>query len=431
MTKPSTRNWWAFFLDYVFFGLGLTLANQNTILPAFAATLTDSKALIGATSAVWLGAWLLPQLFAANYLANKPRKYGYMVWGAVVGRPVFWLFALLLVTGWLNEWPLALLAIFLVGLGWFAGWDGFVAIAWFDIFGKTMSSGERGKLVGLGQICDGLMAIGAGWLVAQLLSESGPVYPINYAAVFSLAGLAFFIAWLGSALTVEAHEAVPEQTPAASLSDYARKLSDVWINDPGFARVNLVRLLTGLSGLATPFYILHATQEAGIDPKIIGAFAAAGSVGIALSGLALGQVAARQGAHRVIQITAWLAVIPPALGMALTFIRPTAAHTWVYGLCYLITGMIDGSVVLGFFNYILDLAPPGKRPLYMGLANTLGGALIVIPILGGWVLDVSSYPILFTLTLVGVSIAAAASLGVPRTQQAQGAPEIQSSLAAD
>ncbi|MBI3177063.1 MAG: hypothetical protein HYZ35_03640, partial [Chloroflexi bacterium] len=120
MLKTSTRNWWAFFLDYVFFGLALTFAQTGTVLPAFAATLTTSKALIGAASAIWLGAWLLPQLFAANFLTNKPKKYPYMVLGAVIGRPMFWLFALLLFTGWLAKFPGVLLVIFLFGLGWFA-----------------------------------------------------------------------------------------------------------------------------------------------------------------------------------------------------------------------------------------------------------------------------------------------------------------------
>lgn len=435
MRKVSVRNWWAFFLDYVFFGLGLTFANQNTILPAFASTLTDSKLLIGSVSAVWLAAWLLPQLFAANYLTNKPRKYHYMIGGSLVGRPMFWVFALLLASGWFSQQPLILLAIFLVGLGWFAGWDAFVAIAWFDLFGKAMTSRERGRLIGIGQVCDGLLAIGAGWMVAQLLSERGPAYPLNYAAIFALAGLAFFIALLGSALTVERHEAVPEHSPATSLSDYGRRLSEIWRNDAAFARVNVVRLLTGLSGLATPFYILHATQVAAIRPEIIGTFAAVGSIGVALGGLLLGQVAARRGAgggaHRVIQVTAWLAAIPPALGIMLALIRPTPEQAWIYGVCYLITGMVDGSVLLGFFNYILDLAPPGNRPLYMGLANTLGGALIAAPILGGWVLDVSSYPVLFALTLIGVSVAAVISIGLPRVAHVEEAAPVHSSAVAD
>ncbi|MBI3240668.1 MAG: MFS transporter [Chloroflexi bacterium] len=414
--KPLPRNWWAFFLDYVTFGVGLTFASQNTVLPAFAATLTDSKVLIGSVSAVWLGAWLLPQLFAANFLAGKPRKYGYMVWGSFISRPIFFLFALLLVWGGLAKWPLLVLAIFLVGLGVFAAIDAFVAIAWFDLFGKAMGSAERGKLIGLGQVVDGLGAIGAGWLVGYLLSERGPAYPLNYAAIFGLGGLCFFISAAAIALIVEVPEAVPEHLPVAGWRDYWGRLADLWRDDPSFARVNIVRLLSGLSGLATPFYILHATQQAGINPEAIGAFAATAPIGSMLAGLILGRVVATRGSHRVIQIVSWLAFVPPLLGLGLTFIRATAAHTWVYVLCYLVIGMIEGSIMLGFFNYILDLAPPGKRPIYMGVANTLGSLLVIAPILGGWILDVSSYGVLFGLTLVGVAASAVAAIGLPKVQ---------------
>ncbi len=421
MSKPpSTRNWWAFFLDYVFFGLGLTFAQTGTVLPAFMATLTTSKALIGSASAVWLGAWLLPQLFAANYLTNKPKKYGYMVWGAVIGRPVFWIFAALLLFKGVMQWPLLVLILFLFTLAWFAAWDAFVAIAWFDLLGKAMDSRARGKLIGAGQVVNGVLAVGAGWIVGQLLSKGGPPYPLNYAAIFTLAGVCFFLSFLAILITVEIPEAVPEQPLAASLRDYLPKFAEVWRNDPNFGRLISVRLLAGLSGLATPFYILHATQEARLGPQIIGSFAAISSIGLTLAGLTLGRVAARQGSYRVIQITSWLSLVPPLLGLALTALGASPAFAWVYVICYLTIGMVDGSMMLGYFNYVLDLAPPGSRPIYVGLTNTVSGLLVVAPILGGWILDYSSYPVLFVLTLIGVTAAAVASMKLPHvTSSAQ------------
>src|SRR5512134_609602 len=243
--RTSTRNWWSIFFDYVFFGVGLTFAHVGTVLPSFAATLTDSKALIGMVSAVWLGAWLLPQLFAANYLTNKPRKYGYMVWGAAIGRPMFWILALLLATGWLARWPLLLLTAFLLGLGWFAGTDAFVAIAWFDIFGKAMGPSERGRLIGIGQVVHGILAIGAGALVGYLLSDTGLPYPLNYAAIFGLAGLAFSLSWVAITFMVELPEAVPESPMAASWREFGPRLAEIWRNDPIFARAIIVRMLVG------------------------------------------------------------------------------------------------------------------------------------------------------------------------------------------
>src|SRR3972149_4809117 len=99
----------------------------------------------------------------------------------------------------------------------------------------------------------------------------------------------------------DAPDAVPDPPPAASLRDFGPKLVAVLRNDPKFARAIAVRLLAGLVGLATPFYILHATQEAGIGSGIVGSLAAVGSIGSTMAGLLLGRVAARQGSHRVMQ----------------------------------------------------------------------------------------------------------------------------------
>lgn len=410
--STKSRNWWAVFVDYVGFGVGLTFAHKDTVLPAFAATLTDSKVLIGLTGTVWLGAWLLPQLFAANYLTNKPRKYGYMVWISAVGRPVFWILALALLLGWFNQSPQVLIILFLIGLAWFSGTDAVVAICWFDIFGKAMSPRERGQLIGVGQVIDGVLAIGAGALVAYLLSSNGPAYPLNYAAIYFLAGIAFFVSWVAIAFMVELPEDVPAEPPVASLRMFLPKLVEVWQGDDRFARVVIVRLLVGLSDMAAPFYIIHATQVQGVDASVVGSLAAVGSIGSTLAGLWLGRVAARQGSHRVIQITAGLAILPPVLGLIVVFLPPSPLSVWLYIGCYLILGMVNGSSLLGFFNYILDLAPRGGRPLYMGLANTMVGLLVAAPVVGGWILEHSTYSLLFILTLVGVGAAAFAAYGM-------------------
>jgi MFS family permease len=408
----KTRNWWAVFVDYVGFGAGLTFAHTGTVLPAFAATLTNSKVLIGLVGTVWLGAWLLPQLFAANYLSNKPHKYGYMVRISAIGRPVFWLFALLLTFGWLKESPGLLLVLFLASLAWFSGTDAIVAICWFDIYGRALDPKERGQLIGVGQVVDGLVAIAAGALVAYLLSARGPAYPYNYATIFGLAGMAFLVSWIGITFMVEVPEDAPAGPPVTDWRQLWAKLLEVWKSEPRFSRAIWARLLLGLSEMAAPFYIIHATQVAHVDASLVGSLAAVGSIGSALAGLWLGRVAARQGSHRVIQLTTVLALVPPVLGLVVAFVSPSPLFIGLYIGCYLILGMVNGSSLLGYFNYILDLAPPGGRPIFMGIANTMGGLLVIAPALGGWVLENSSYGVLFTLTLAGVVAATVVAAGL-------------------
>jgi hypothetical protein len=172
------RNWLAFFGDYVFFGIGITFASDTTTLPAFAAALTDNKVLIGAVSAIWTGGWLLPQLFAARYLSDQPRKYPIMFWGQLVGRPIMGVFAIWLLFAGLQP-PALTLGLFFLAMLIFSVTDAVVALAWFDLLGKAMAPETRGRMFGLGQVVTGLGALGAGVIVRNLLGPGGPSFPVN------------------------------------------------------------------------------------------------------------------------------------------------------------------------------------------------------------------------------------------------------------
>jgi MFS family permease len=61
------------------------------------------------------------------------------------------------------------------------------------------------------------------------------------------------------------------------------------------------------------------------------------------------------------------------------------------------------SYMPGWTGYMLDFAPEAKRPLYMGLTNTLSGITAVFSTLGGLILQWSNnnFRLLFVLTLIG------------------------------
>jgi MFS family permease len=423
--KHFRRNWIAFFGDYVFFGLGLTFASTSTILPAFAAALTSNKILIGAVSSVWLGGWLLPQVLAANYLTNKPRKYPIMMRGQLIGRPVFPLFVVWLLFGG-ARFPTLTLFLFLLMLAYFAGTDALVALAWFDLMGKALAAETRGRLIGIGQVVTGIAAIGVGALIRYLLSPEGPAFPMNYTIIFGLASLSYGLSLVSCVLIVEPPEAVAEARP--SLRDYIPQLLRLWREDLAFSRVTLTRLLFGLGGLATTFYVVYATDVLRLPVSSIGLFAGASTLGVAIAGIVLGIVADRVGSHRVIQITAWLAFAVPLFALAIHAGWLGSLKSLVYPILYVVLGMEEGSIMLGFLNYVLEIAPPGQRPTYMGLTNTMTGLLIGVPMVGGFILQATSYPVLFGLAAVGTLGGALLSLGLPNPRKEKGeAPGLESS----
>jgi hypothetical protein len=404
------RNWLAFFGDYVFFGIGLTFVSTSTILPAFAATLTDNKILIGATSAIWTGGWLLPQIFAAHWLSDKPRKWPIMFWGELIGRPVFALFVVwLLVAG--PRYPALTLKFFFITITHFVITDAVVALAWFDMMGKALAPHTRGRMIGAGQVVTGIAALGAGALIRFAFSAQGPTFPYNYALILGMASAAFTLSEISCALIVEPPEAVAEVRP--SIRDFLPELARLLRNDKAFGRVTLVRLLAGLGALASTFYVLYATQVLNLPPASIGLFAGAATIGTALAGILLGVVADRLGTQRVVQIVTWCQFAVPALALLFHLGVFGSATGVLFPVLYVLLGIFDGSILLGFLNYVLEISPPGQRPTYMGLTNTLSGLLVLVPLIGGWVLEHASYPLLFALAAAGTLAGAVLALGLP------------------
>ena len=397
------QNFICLVLDYVFFGVALAFVSQTTVLPSFISQLTDSAPLIGLASTVQTGAWLLPQLIAASYLADKDRKKPYILLPAALGRPVFWLFAgVLFLAG--DRVPTLILGLFFVSLAIFMGTDALASVAWFEVFSKAIPPTRRGRLIGVGQVSSGLLTVGAGAVVNALLGPQGPPFPHNYALLFFLAGLFLLASWLSISFL---HEPVgPTQNQRLPWNTFLPKLLVVLKENRMFSLVTVVRLLSGLSGMAMPFYVVYATDQLRFGVETIGLFISSQVVGSILAGFVWGYLNERSGNKIVIQGSTILALASPLLALLIQPIGHLAGAStiYVYSLIFLAIGALNSSFMPGFINFVLELAPPEERPTYIALTNTLCGSLLVVPFLGGWLLQATSYPILFAATVGGVAV---------------------------
>jgi MFS family permease len=399
--RDHQRNWLGFITDYVFFSIGLTFAGTNTVLPTFASNLTDNPILIGLANALWQGGWLLPQMFAARYLATAPRKMPTIKFFAWIGRPIFLVFgAFLLFSG--SIWP----AVFLLGLYfssfYFSFTDSIAGVAWFDILGKAFSHRERGRVIGIGQAVSGILSIAAGAVIGWILESSGLSFPENYGLILALASVSFMIALGGMYLIREPLE--PVTAERQKMIEYLPGLVRIIRQDRTFLRVNASRLLISLCALASPFFAVFAIRELGMAEASVGWFAIAQTIGSALAGLLFGWIADSLGSHIVIRIVGGVYLLAPCLVLAAGIIEGGGVFPVVLvAAAFLFLGLGDGSIMLGFLNYVLEIAPPGQRPVYIGLTNTLVGVIVLFPFIGGTLADWGGYRIVFLLAAVGIA----------------------------
>jgi MFS family permease len=399
--RDHRRNRFGFVLDYIFFNVGLTFAGINTTLPAFAARLTADPLLIGLVGAVWMGGWLLPQMFAARYLSTAPRKMPFILLFSWIGRPVFLLFALYLILSG-AVWPAVTLILLYLASFYFSFTDSITGVAWFDLLGKALSNRERGRFIGLGQAAAGILSIAAGFAIRWVLESSGLGFPNNYAVILIAADVCFMLSLAAIYLVREPVERVELQRQ--KMTEYLPGLLNLIRRDAMFRRVNIARLLIGLCGLASPFFAVYAIRVLNLPEGDVGWFAIAQTIGLAIAGLLLGGLAERRGAASVVRIVGGIYLAAPIFVLAAGALgsKPTAA-TLLMAAAFLMLGLGDGSIMLGFLNYVLDIAPPEKRPVYVGLTNTLAGVTVLYPFLGGVLVDGAGYGIVFALAAAGVA----------------------------
>jgi len=407
---PNYR--WNFILlsiSSVSFGVMMAFVSISTVTPALVSRLTDSALLIGLVGTVFRLGWLLPQLAVAHLIQGKLRKKPYLYPG-IVGRIVAGLLVPVALVLGLVRYPGAMLAVIFAYLGLFAASDSAVAVPWLDILARAVPVERRGRLFGLSQVISRLIGIGVGVAVGRIIGSPGLPFPMDYALLFALGAVALLPSGIGLWLLREPPPSpAPERT--SRLQGSPLKLVG---SDPDFQRLIVCRMLVGLSGLASAFYMVHATAVGRLPENVVGQFVVAQTVGGLIGSLAFGWLSERRGPLWVIRVGSLTAAIGPLFAL-IANAAPGAQTVWAYSVVFFSLGTLDAVWIQGFSNYLLEIAPGDLRPLYVGASNTLLSLVALSPILGGWILTSTSYAVLFIVTAVALCAAFVVSLKMRST----------------
>jgi MFS family permease len=410
------RNFVAIAGDWICFVVAMAFANYTSVIPSFINQLTDFAPLIGLVSTIANGAWLLPQLVAAHYVASKKWKKPYVIVPGLIGRPMYLLVAsALFLTG--ATYPWLILTLFFLAETIFSTTDGLASVSWFDILSKSIPPAKRGRLYSTAQITGGLLAVAAGFVVSQVLGPQGPGFPHNYGLLFVLCVASLYIALMFySTIKEPAQEVQKDRQPWRA---YLPRLVALLRQDRQFRLINIVRLVAALGGLAAPFYVIYATDILRISDENIGLFVSAQVLGGIVASSAMGYLNERSGSKIVSIMTIALGLGTPLLALLIHYRTPEEAFLpYVYALIFVFIGANLSGYMQGFTNLVLEMAPSDERPTYVGLYNTLGGTLIMmVPLLGGWLLEATSYPVLFGTAAVGMATSLALSFRLVEPRQ--------------
>jgi MFS family permease len=394
-------------LDGTFFSAGSAFYDSTTVLPAFASTLTDSKAVIGFVASVRTIGWFLPQLVVANFTEGLRYKKRFIVINSLLQRLGILLMALITYL-YAGTRPGLALALFLPVFILASLSEGVNGVPWTDAVANTIPADRRGRLFAAQLVLGGLLAFFCGFVVRNILTALP--YPMSYVTLF-LCTCAGFLLSILSFLGVREKPAV-EVRSRTGLGLYLRALPAAWRSVPDFVKAMQARLCLAVIFLSQPFFVVHAGQNLGADVGTVGLFVSAQMIG-SLAGSALaGRLSDRRGNRSVIVMAVLASTLAPLTALALTGLYRAGAvglATALYPLVYVFLGSSFGSGWIGFTNYVIEVTPPANRATFIGLSNTLMAPFAFLSVLGGVMASFLGYEAVFAVSaafgLMGLGLA--------------------------
>jgi MFS family permease len=286
-------------------------------------------------------------------------------------------------------------AVFLFVILWRALGSGFVATPWQEMLAKIIPVTHRGRFFGGAHVAGQLLGLGGSAVAAWILA-AWP-YPQNFALSFGVGAVGIW-ASLGFLMLTREPAVAPVADEPASGSvrlnrAYAQRLLRILQTNPNFRTYLLSRWLSYGGGMATGFLAVYAVERFQLPDAVSATFTGillgAGVIGYAV----WGAVGDHYGHKRVMVMASVLWV--GALAVALA-----SSVLWGFYVVFALMGFSSAAGTLSDLNLAMEFGPEAERPTYIGLTRTITGpALLIAPLIGGWLAQSFGYSVLFGVSL--------------------------------
>jgi hypothetical protein len=194
-------------------------------------------------------------------------------------------------------------------------------------------------------------------------------------------------------------------------------------HDAHFRRLLVARATLSAWFASAPFITLFAVNELGGSARTAGTFLLVRMAGFVVSNLLWHRVSRRHGEHVLMRIGAAGCTGLTLAAAAIAVVSPwrlgwLAAGPAVLALeaVFFLGGAAQSATVAGYSSLMLLLAPPGRRQAFIGLINTFLGPLMLLPVLGGALVDWLNAPTLFALCAVAGLVGVRAAWRLPASR---------------
>jgi len=366
-------------------GFGMAFAAEQAVMTMFVAWLGGSPVAVGMVS-VLCTAGAVSQLFAAFFTDPRPRTLRFVFWSYTLAC-VFWLPLVVLVA--MGNRTLGLLLTLyglfrILGLFSSAPYQGLIARSLApERLGRGYGTIFTVKMVG------GIVgaAAAAWWMATSFPAET------RYAGCFAVA---LVMTNLGNLFMFGVRE-TPKATHAAPrLGDYLRRIGAEVRANRVFCRYLAARVLLTVDMLLVFFHVTQSGFPETFAPLLGGAL----TVGTGVGMLVWGILADRHG-YRAVALASGAVLLAGMVIMAI------AGRTWAVFIVATLCGLYLAALSVSQFGIVVRLCPRPDATSYFGaLWAVLAPFNLAVPLLGGKLIELSSYP----LVLAGAAVCAVGAM---------------------
>jgi MFS family permease len=390
--KYFKRNFFLGVTNGILFNFAWAFTSGSTVLPLFISKLTSSSILVGLASTLEAVGWALPQMAVAAVTLHQKNQMPLYIKMAFLRGVAFSLLAFLVFfSKTVNPSYLLVTFFFLFSIYAFGG--GVSGVSFTDVVGKAIPSNKRGSFFGMRMFFGGGLAALAGILIERILRVY--VFPKNFGVLFLIAAVIIILALLSFSVVRE--PPVEQRPQRRKFSENLRLGLETFKKDRNFKMLFWTRIAIGSYVLGLPFYIIFAKKFLFIPTSIAGLFLSVQMVGYLSSNILWGRLSNNKSNRLVLFLSAICSAIPPFL-LLLNIL--TKIPIYVYGAIFFFLGATMSGMDMGYTNYLLEIAPEEKRPIYVGFLNTIVGPTIFLSAVGGLIIQVFSFAVLYSLVFL-------------------------------
>jgi len=159
--------------------------------------------------------------------------------------------------------------------------------------------------------------------------------------------------------------------------------------------------------------VVYAKTSLGAPAVTIGLYLGALAAASLLSNFLWSPLADRAGNRLVMTLTVVAFAAVPLSALLLSLLKDVVDNGvlfTLFALVFVFAGLAVGAARIVNNNMLLTIAPATERATYVGFLNLILGVVIFVPVLGGALVDVLGFEVLFILSLAAAAVALAASL---------------------